>query len=396
MKYQVSIILIALSGFLVSFFLKDAWLFYTVLAAITVISLIQIKLISDKKNTSDTFFENEETCQKTIKLNALFTQLHLTTKEEIENITDENTQIQTLLHGAIEGLVASFHGLEKESTQQKNMVFSLVDDTSNSSEEHHTIKGIANEAAASLKEMVESITHMSSQSMALVKSLTLINDDYEKVIKLLDEMDSISSQTNLLALNAAIEAARAGEQGRGFAVVADEVRSLSQRSKSFSDQIREQFSNTVNTIETANDQVGKMASTDMNMTISNKDHLDDMMKEIELKNEETAKQLSDISDVSTLLNKHVGFAVQSLQFEDMISQLTNHINKRLLKLNVLEAANETIANAINCDTDLTTMSDEIIIALNDALTKAELEHAETDNSPIQQKNMDDGGDVELF
>ncbi|VAW62472.1 hypothetical protein MNBD_GAMMA08-428, partial [hydrothermal vent metagenome] len=184
MKYQVSIILIALSGFLVSFFLKDAWLFYTVLAAITVISLIQIKLISDKKNTSDTFFENEETCQKTIKLNALFTQLHLTTKEEIENITDENTQIQTLLHGAIEGLVASFHGLEKESTQQKNMVFSLVDDTSNSSEEHHTIKGIANEAAASLKEMVESITHMSSQSMALVKSLTLINDDYEKVIKL--------------------------------------------------------------------------------------------------------------------------------------------------------------------------------------------------------------------
>jgi len=276
------------------------------------------------------------------------------------------------------------------------MVFSLLDETSNNSEDHHTIKGIANEAATSLKEMVESITHMSSQSMALVKSLTLINDDYEKVIKLLDEMDSISSQTNLLALNAAIEAARAGEQGRGFAVVADEVRSLSQRSKSFSDQIREQFSNTVNTIETANDQVGEMASTDMNMTISNKNHLDDMMNEIELKNEETAKQLSDISNISTLLNKHVGFAVQSLQFEDMISQLTNHINKRLLKLNTLEAVNETIANAINCDTDLTTMGNEIINALNNALTKSELEHTETSNSPIQQKSMDDGGEVELF
>jgi len=121
-----------------------------------------------------------------------------------------------------------------------------------------------------------------------------------------------------------------------------------------------------------------------------------MMNEIELKNEETAKQLSDISNISTLLNKHVGFAVQSLQFEDMISQLTNHINKRLLKLNTLEAVNETIANAINCDTDLTTMGNEIINALNNALTKSELEHTETSNSPIQQKSMDDGGEVELF
>jgi len=212
-KYQFSIIFIALLGFLISIFFKETEFIYAVLVGITIISLIQIKLISDKKNATTTPFENEETCQKISKLNTLFTQLHLTTKEELKNITDENIQIQTLLHGAIEGLVASFHGLEKESTQQKNMVFSLLDETSNNSEDHHTIKGIANEAATSLKEMVESITHMSSQSMALVKSLTLINDDYEKVIKLLDEMDSISSQTNLLALNAAIEAARAGEQG---------------------------------------------------------------------------------------------------------------------------------------------------------------------------------------
>jgi len=71
-----------------------------------------------------------------------------------------------------------------------------------------------------------------------------------------------------------------------------EVRSLSQRSKSFSDQIRDQFSNTSNTISLAGSQVGKMASNDMKMTASSKSHLDEMMHEIEIKNEATSTQLT--------------------------------------------------------------------------------------------------------
>ena len=87
------------------------------------------------------------------------------------------------------------------------------------------------------------ITGLAVQLSSTAEIMLKVNDQSNNIGSILATIRGIAEQTNLLALNAAIEAARAGEQGRGFAVVADEVRSLAVRSQSATDEIRQMIQN---------------------------------------------------------------------------------------------------------------------------------------------------------
>ncbi|WP_414705481.1 methyl-accepting chemotaxis protein [Pseudomonas sp.] len=94
-----------------------------------------------------------------------------------------------------------------------------------------------NSGVAVVQQTLERINQLANAMHTTTQSIERLSQDTQRIDSVLDVIKSVAEQTNLLALNAAIEAARAGEQGRGFAVVADEVRALARRTQQSTTEI---------------------------------------------------------------------------------------------------------------------------------------------------------------
>lgn len=132
-----------------------------------------------------------------------------------------------------------------------NTVQGVADYSRRAEDAVNTTSGKAQQGSQQVSASLQQVSSLSQDINLTSKTITELAQDSQKISQVIEEIKSIAAQTNLLALNAAIEAARAGEQGRGFAVVADEVRSLSQRTQDSTGNIESIIDNFLKKIEQA-------------------------------------------------------------------------------------------------------------------------------------------------
>jgi len=311
-------------------------------------------------------------------------------QKQCGSISSEMRKFQQLLNDAISVLIGSFHSMQECTRLQKELSEQMYSSAAVEGEvESNGMVDFVDKTKETLSKFVDYTVKNSKVGMDIVDKVDMANSKVNGISRVLKEIESISKQTNLLALNATIEAARAGEAGRGFAVVADEVRNLSMRTNEFSQQIRNQIADVVSAIKEAEASVHSIAGQDMNFALEAKVQVDDALMKLSSANKHISDIVSQQAGIAGEVTGHVDRAVTALQFQDMVNQLVGHMVKRLQLMDELltefSSGRAVVSKGVGVHVTATDDLQKRISSLRELTMK----------NPVSQESMGHGG-IELF
>lgn len=222
-------------------------------------------------------------------------------------------------------IASSFEAVINKATIQARQAMELLEGTQGATSDGvpQSLKDFIQVSDERLNKMADEVVRVADLSVNMVRELDGVQNRTQAIDGFLLDVEKLADQTSLLALNADIEAARVGEHGRGFSVVASEVRRLSKRSHEFSDRIRVHLKEVRTGLSKTYGNMRLLSAADMEHALQIKGDVVSLTRSLEDKNREVAETVSCINEISKEIAQDVRNVVVSLQFHDITSQKLN-------------------------------------------------------------------------
>ena len=232
----------------------------------------------------------------------------------VTQIADSAEQVAGVTAKARDGVLRQRVEIDQVATAMNEMS-ATVHEVARNAEEAAGSARVADRTVggghAMVKQSMERVNQLVGSVQEAVRGIDALSEESQNIGTVLDVIKSVAEQTNLLALNAAIEAARAGEQGRGFAVVADEVRSLARRTQQSTAEIQQLVDAlqngakaSVRQMQQSNDLV-QLTATDANQTALALNEIAAAVSIIQQMNQQIATAAEEQTAVAEEINRSV-------------------------------------------------------------------------------------------
>lgn len=242
--------------------------------------------------------------------------------------------VSDLIETNISTLSDNFNSIVSATQQQTEYIDGIVESAKLLTDESNkkSLPNLVVHLDNTLGDGINKIVTLSQESIDVVSGLEEVVDDVRETEKLVSGVEEINSKINLLALNAKLESVRAGDAGKGFSVVSDEMRDLSQMTNDLAVDIRRKMSSVSSGIKSSFSSLKTIADIDMSENIAAKDNIGDMMQELMAHNDSFNQQLLESSAMSDKISRDISGLITGFQFQDRATQYLATIKTTLNSL----------------------------------------------------------------